>query len=324
MAIMKLGEAMVKSSLITRDQLRQALERQVIFGGRIGTNILELGIITEGEMLSFLGTFLKAPPVKPSDLNDIDAEVIACISKELAEKYKVIPFKIDRNRLHVAMLDPREIAIIDEMRFLIGNDIIPYVITDLRLYYCLEKYYGIKRDLRYISVFGKEESAEQKKPDDVKEQVLKVKEQFAGVRDREEVIGILLNETKAMASRAAVFLVKGNVITGWKSRNIPIDRFEVPVDSLSIFSEVLSRKSYYRGPLLKMPGNEPLIERLNGAPQDCCVIPIHIRDKIVGMLYVDNGKTAVLDAGLGYINNLVSMAAISFEMVILRKKLFDL
>lgn len=323
MTVTKLGEAMVKSSLITKDQLRQALERQVIFGGRIGTNILELGIITEGEMLSFLSLFLKAPPVKPSDLNDIDAEVIACISRELADKYKVIPFKIERNRLHVAMLDPREIASIDEIRFLTGNDIIPYVITDLRMYYCLEKYYGIKRDLRYISVFGKEESAE-KKPDDVKEQVLKVKEQFAGVRDREEVIGILLSETKSLASRAAVFLVKGNVISGWKSRNIPIDRFEVPVDSLSVFSEVLSRKSYYRGPLLKMPGNEPLIERLNGAPQDCCMIPIQIRDKIVGMLYVDNGKTAVLDAGLGYINNLVAMAAISFEMVILRKKLFDL
>jgi len=323
MTATKLGEAMVKSSLITKDQLRQALERQVIFGGRIGTNILELGIITEGEMLSFLSSFLKAPPVKPSDLNDIDAEVIACISREIADKYKVLPFKIDRNRLHVAMLDPREIASIDEIRFLTGNDIIPYVITDLRMYYCLEKYYGIKRDLRYISVFGKEESAE-KKPDDVKEQVLKVKEQFAGVRDREEVIGILLSETKSLASRAAVFLVKGNVISGWKSRNIPIDRFEVPVDSLSVFSEVLSRKSYYRGPLLKMPGNEPLIERLNGAPQDCCMIPIQIRDKIVGMLYVDNGKTAVLDAGLGYINNLVAMAAISFEMVILRKKLFDL
>jgi hypothetical protein len=173
-------------------------------------------------------------------------------------------------------------------------------------------------------VFGKEETAEEKKPDDIKEQVLKVKEQFAGVKDRDEVIGILLNETKTLASRAAVFLVKGNVINGWKSRGIPIERFEVPVDSLSIFSEVLSRKSYYRGPLLKTPGNGLLIERLSGAPQDCCMIPIHIRDKIVGLLYVDNGKTAVLDAGLGYINSLVSMAAVSFEMVILRKKLFDL
>ena len=44
--VMKLGEALVKNSLITRDQLRLALERQVIFGGRIGTNIVELGMLT--------------------------------------------------------------------------------------------------------------------------------------------------------------------------------------------------------------------------------------------------------------------------------------
>jgi len=54
------------------------------------------------------------------------------------------------------------------------------------------------------------------------------------------------------------------------------------------------------------------------------MIPIHIRDKIVGLLYVDNGNNAVLDAGVGYINSLVAMAAVSFEIVILRKKLFDL
>jgi len=222
------------------------------------------------------------------------------------------------------MLDPRAIASIDEMRFLMGRDIIPYIITDLRMYYSLEKHYGIKRDLRYISVFRKEEAAEEKKPDDVTEQFLKVTEQFAGVRDREEVIGILLNETKLLASRASVFLVKGSVINGWKSRNIPVDQFEVPADGMSVFSEVLSRKTYYRGPLLKIPDNEPLIGRLGGLPQDCCMIPIHIRDKIVGLLYVDNGNNAVLDAGVGYINSLVAMAAVSFEIVILRKKLFDL
>jgi transcriptional regulator with GAF, ATPase, and Fis domain len=59
-------------------------------------------------------------------------------------------------------------------------------------------------------------------------------------------------------------------------------------------------------------------------PQDCCMIPIHIRDKIVGMLYVDSGNSAVLDAGVSRVNSLVAMAAISFEIVILRKKLFDL
>ncbi len=323
MAVMKLGEAMVKSSLITREQLKQALERQVIFGGRIGTNIFELGFIKENEMLTFLGTYFRVPAIKPADLNDIDAEVIASISRELVEKYKVLPFRKDRNRLHVAMLDPRDMASVDEMRFLTGHDIVPYIITELRLFYCLEKYYGIKRDLRYISVFGQAEAQEEKK-DDAEERIRKVKEQFAGVRDREEVIGILLNETKTLAARAAVFLIKGNVISGWKSRSISLEGFEVPVGGLSIFSEVLGRKTYYRGPLLRMPGNEPLIERLNGTPQDCCMIPIHIRDKVVGLLYVDNGNSSVLDAGLGVINSLVAMTAISFEIVILRKKLFDL
>jgi hypothetical protein len=42
------------------------------------------------------------------------------------------------------------------------------------------------------------------------------------------------------------------------------------------------------------------------------------------MLYVDSGNSAVLDAGVSRVNSLVAMAAISFEIVILRKKLFDL
>ena len=321
---MKLGEALVSSSIITRNQLQQALERQVIFGGRIGSNIIELGFVKEQEMLSFLSSFFKVPAVKVTDLNTIDPEVIASITAEFADKYKILPFRKDRNRLHVAMLDPRSLSSVDEMRFLTGFDIVPYVITELRMLYCLEKYYGLKRDLRYISVFGGEEAEEEKKPEDSAKQILKVKEQFASVREKEEVIGVLLNETKQAASRAAVFLVKGNAVSGWKARGVDVDRFGLSAEGQSIFSEVLSRKTYYRGPLLKIPGNTLLIERLNGTPQDCCMMPVMIRDKIIGLLYVDNGNNSVLDAGLGYIHSLITMAAVSFEIVILRKKLFDL
>ncbi|MBI5634089.1 MAG: hypothetical protein HZA15_11485 [Nitrospirae bacterium] len=321
---MKLGEALIKNSIITKDQLRQALERQVIFGGRIGSNIIELGFVKEQEMLSFLSSFFKVPAVKVTDLNAIDPEVIASITRDFADKYRILPFRKDRNRLHIAMLDPRSLSTIDELRFLTGFDVVPYVITELRLLYCLEKYYDLKRDLRYISVFGKEDAQEEKKPEDSSKMILKVKEQFAGVRDKEEVIGILLNETKAVASRAAVFLVKGNAVSGWKARGVDIDRFGLSAEGQSIFSEVISRKTYYRGPLLKIPGNALLIERLHGTPQDCCMMPVTIRDKIIGLLYVDNGNTSVLDAGLGYIHNLVAMAAVSFEIVILKNKLFDL
>ena len=90
---MKLGEVLVKEGLITKEHLRLALERQVIFGGRIGTNIVELGILTEDEFTKFLSRYLKLPVAEPSQLVSIGEETISAISKEMAEKYKAIPFK---------------------------------------------------------------------------------------------------------------------------------------------------------------------------------------------------------------------------------------
>ena len=317
---LKLGEALVKDSLITREQLKLALERQVIFGGRIGTNIVELGILKERELASFLSRFFKVPAADPSLLGAVDDETVSYITREVAEKYKVVPFKKERNRLFVAMLDPRSMTSIDELRFVTGYDIIPHVVTELRLLYALEKYYGTERDLRYISILGKEEE-NKSNADEGKEHLKKVREEFANAREKEEIIGILLNESRRTASRAAIFLLKGDKLEGWKGRGLNVENCEITIVPNSVFSDVVNRKSHYRGPLLKLPVNEPLISVLSGTPQDCLLIPIQIRDKIIALLYVDNGNAAVLDAGLNYIHSLVKMATVSFEIAILRKKL---
>ncbi len=320
---LKLGEAMVKESLITKEQLRLALERQVVFGGRIGTNLVELGIIRETELSSFLSKYFKIPKVKPSELASADNETISCISKQIAEKYKLVPFKKDRKRLHVAMLDPNSIPIIDELRFITGYDIIPYAISELRLLYSLEKYYGMRRDIRYISIFGKEE--EEETPNDKNEEYLKkVKEEFANAKEKEEIIGILMNEAKRIASRVAIFINKDEKLVGWKARGLDVEDLEITTDNNSIFTDVINRKNYYRGPLLNIPGNKPLISKLSGTPQDCLLTPILIRDKIIALLYVDNGNASVLDASLSYVNKLVTMASISFEITILRNKILTL
>lgn len=323
MKTLKLGEALVKASLITRGQLKLALERQVIFGGRIGTNIVELGIMTERDLLSFLSRYFGVPAVDTARLSSVDGETISCLSPEIAEKYKVVPFRKERNRLYVAMMDPRSMANVDELRFITGFDIIPHAITELRLLYSLEKYYGTERDVRYISIFGKEEEKEPTK-NETKEQLRKVKEEFANARGKEEIIGLILNHSKKIASRAAVFIIKGDKATGWQSRGISFDNTELAVGQNSVFSDVLRRKSYYRGPLLRVSDNEPLISLLAGAPQDCLVFPIMIREKIIGLLYADNGNTSVLDAGLNFIGMLLTMASISFEIAILRRKIEDL
>ncbi|MGW8271854.1 MAG: GspE/PulE/PilB domain-containing protein [Thermodesulfovibrionales bacterium] len=150
---MKFGEMLVREGIVTADQLRTALDRQVVFGGRIGTNLVELGILREGDLTALLSRFLRAPAMD-ADINSIPDEVIQCFTPHIAERYKVIPFRKARKRLHVGIADVQDASAIDELRFKSGFDIVPYVVSEIRLLYGLEKYYGIKRDLRYISIFS--------------------------------------------------------------------------------------------------------------------------------------------------------------------------
>lgn len=319
---MRLGEALVKEGIITRQQLNQALERQVVYGGRIGTNLIELRFISEEELTRFLGRFFNITPVTQEMIATIPPDVIGSLSTDIVGRYKILPFRRDRNRLHTAMLNPRDIKEIDEIRFVTGFDIIPYVITELRLLHCLERYYGIKRDVRYISLIDRFN------PDTKIEEssIEKIKRAFADVKETEEIAGILLQEVYRIAERVAIFAVKGSKIVGWKTKGLSIEGFTInlPNDDMSVFPYVLKNKTHYRGPILNVKDNEDLIKLLSGTTQDFLLIPIGIRDKTVALLYADNGNNSVLNANVGYLSRLTTMAGIAFEIMILKKKLLAL
>ncbi len=149
---MKIGEALIKARLITEDQLKLALERQKVFSGRIDTNIVEAGFLDDEKLTRFLGQFLKLPIATSMSINTISDDVIYTVKKDVVEKYWILPFRKDGTRLHVAMLNPKNLKDIEDLRFVTGFDIIPYVITELRLRNALEKYYGIKKALRHIKI----------------------------------------------------------------------------------------------------------------------------------------------------------------------------
>jgi len=322
---MKLGEALVSEGLITREQLRRALERQVIFGGRIGTNIVEIGILSEEDLTKFLSKYFKVPYARPQDLQNVDEEAISALSADLADKYKAVPFKKEKNRLHVAMLDAKNIQAIDEFRFVSGYDIIPYISSELRLLYALEKYYGIKRDIRFVSLIDKESVEEEKKPEPISEDSLKkIKEAFTIIKGKDEIAGLLVSEASKNAKRIAVFIVKGTEVSGWFSKGLNTDSFKSNATPPSLFYDVLTGGHYFRGPVLNIPGNKDLIGLLGGTPQDSLTVPITIRDRIIALLYADNGNTGVLDANLAHINTLCRLAALSFELLIIKKKIMEL
>lgn len=150
----KLGDLLIQEGAITRKQLDEALKCQVIFGGRLGTNLVEMGYIEEQKLVEFLSKQLDAPYVTPEQLSSITPDVINLISKDLAAEYKIIPISLDKKRLTVAIWDPSDLSALDAISFITGYIIRPLVCSELRLLLALEQYYGIKREVRYIQMKG--------------------------------------------------------------------------------------------------------------------------------------------------------------------------
>jgi hypothetical protein len=253
-------------------------------------------------------------------IEDIPEEVIKALSAETAAQYNVIPFKMERKRLHVAMIDLGNVSILDELRFHTGYDIVPHAASEIRLLYGLEKYYGLKRDVRYISLFEREAKEEQV---DETEEINRVKEAFTQVNSKGEIGGILTNESIKVVSRVGLFVIKGGNVEGWTGKGLAVQGFSTEIDPASVFGEVISRKNFYRGPILSIPANKPLLDLLHGSPNDALIVPVEIRDRTICLLYGDNGNENVLSANLKYLHMLVKMASLAFEILILKKRIKD-
>ena len=327
---MKLGEVLVKEGLITPQQLSLVLERQVQFGGRIGTNLLELRMLSEDEFTRFLSKYFKVPAVTPEKIASISDEVLHSINKELIEKYQVLPLEKRGKRLQVAVLNPNDEKI-DELSFVTGFALVPLVISELRLLYELDKLYGIKSDRRYIRCIDR--FSDEIDPT-ASEDTMKAALKDAG--DGEEIADVLLRAACKVAARAAVFRKDGERVVLWKARGIEVEKLEMTQEESSMFSELAqdrgdavgadehwgaARQHYFRGPLRETPGNTPWIKALGGAPKDILLMPLVIGVNIIAFLYADNGNDAVLDANVARLSQLAAMGSIAFEILKLKERL---
>jgi hypothetical protein len=150
----KLGELLIKHQMITHKQLDEALQAQHIFGGRLGTNLVELGYLSEQVLVQFLSAQFKLPAVTVAEIDSIKEEVIKLLPRALAEKYKVLPVSVKDRRMRLAMADATHLKAIDEVAFSTGCAIQPLVAPELLITYALEKYYGIQRPTRYVRLTG--------------------------------------------------------------------------------------------------------------------------------------------------------------------------
>lgn len=149
---MKLGEFFIQRGVINQAQLEQALKAQLIFGGHLGTCLMELGHVDEQRLGETLAELFKVQYVPQALLDNVSRSVIELMSARLVEKHHAVPFQKSNRMLHVAMIDPKNLPALDEISFATGCKIEPWVAPEARIFQVMERYYDIPRRQRYIAV----------------------------------------------------------------------------------------------------------------------------------------------------------------------------
>jgi type IV pilus assembly protein PilB len=137
----KLGEILVRENIITSQQLRETLDYQRTNGGRLGSNLVKLGHVSDDVVTAVLSRQYGVPSIN-LDLFQIEKDVIKLISEEVALKYTVLPISKVGATLTMAMADPTNVFAMDDIKFMTGLNVEPVIASETSIQLAIAKYYS--------------------------------------------------------------------------------------------------------------------------------------------------------------------------------------
>ena len=137
----RLGEMLVEDGVVPQDSLDQALERADLDGGSLGKALIAMGLTTEWEMAAALGRQLNVPFITLSHY-EIDAQMLNSIPEDIVKRYRIVPVDRTGDALTVALSDPSNIYLLDELRLLTKLDIIPVISFESDIDEAISRYYS--------------------------------------------------------------------------------------------------------------------------------------------------------------------------------------
>jgi type IV pilus assembly protein PilB len=137
----RLGEILVKESLITQDQLQKALEFQRVNGGKLGSCLQKMGFITDDDITGVLSRQYGVPSINLK-YYEIDPNVIRLIPQDTALRYQVVPLSRVGSVLTIAMTDPTNVFAMDDVKFMTGFNVEPVVASETAISDAISRCYG--------------------------------------------------------------------------------------------------------------------------------------------------------------------------------------
>lgn len=343
----RLGEMLLKIGALTEAELEQVLNAQSIYGGRLGTNLVEMGLVAEDELARTLSEQLGVPFVDSAMLDGVPEALLSIVPHSVVERYRVLPIAVDGRRLTVAMADPSAFRAMEEIGFSTGLIVIPRVCSELRLSLALERYYGIKRPVRYIPVEGGVRSAfaasvagtacdtvgasawsalgeEIPLPERLSVKELAV--MLAGASDESEVVQALLSYLAGEFDRGAFLRLKGEAALGVKAveAGMPVvefPRFIAAIPDTRQLKRVVQEKTVFLGELGGEGPDVALIRAMGGeVPAPVLLVPLTLGGKVAAVICA-NDRRGRLGGGAFDLQRVAVMAELSLEMLSMRKRI---
>jgi hypothetical protein len=389
------GEYLVKQGAITREQLEETVRSQAVYGGRIGTSLLERGFMQLGDLAHHLSGYHGFPLPPPEWLESPDPRAIKLVPLPLIRRCKLLPLRVEDSTLHVAMQDPTNEEQIEFLGVASGRSIKAYVLPELRLGHWLEVHHGIDRHPRLVKlasrspqvglseaetaalrtagstasplswndvepspVLRREPPASQPEPDEiilleeifaepdplpefefpsatssptsidertVSTRVANLEAQLHAATQRDDIVRLGLELARSYCRASALLLVRAGLVSGYRGdgegMGTNLAAMQVPLVTASIFTQPVLTRSAFRGE----PPNDGIDGRLMeslGRPdvREVFLMPIGIGDRVVNLLYADNGPDGFGETSIAALTALCDGLSRVYERVILDRK----
>ena len=307
--------------VVTERQLQEAIQHQVLYGGRLGTSLFELGFITEERLQEALARAHGVPGLTV-DLREIPPDAVSLIPKAMAAKHKVFPYRVKGKTLFLLMVDPGDHAAVAKVGYSLGYIVKPAVVPEFRMIQLLRDYYGIDERWRYTDthrpkVFPPE-------PQDAATAAARIDE----ANTRDEVVEAVVALSRRFFRRVIFFIVREPWVLGWTGAGEGIDKslaasLKMPLDQPSVFRTVTRDRTVFIGRLGPEPENQRFLRALTKrGSSTAALFPVTVRGRVVNLVYGDDGAGSNVKTDLGELLALLQKAPRAYLRII-RKRIAE-
>jgi hypothetical protein len=309
--------------MVTERQLQEAIQHQVLYGGRLGTSLYELGFITEERLQEALARAHGVSGGAGVDPRDVQADAVAALPKAMAVRHKVCPYKIRGKTLFLLMVDPQNHEAVARVSYSLGYIVKPLVVPEFRMIQLLRDHYGVDERWRFTDTHRRSADKAVVPAEPAAAAAL-----IEGAETRDEVVEAVVALCHGVFRRVLFFIVREPWVLGWTGLGEGVDRdlaetLRIPLDEPSVFQTVARNRTLFVGRLGEEDVNQRFLKALGKRPQtNAALFPVVVRGRVVNLLYGDNGASGNIKANLG--NLMVQLQKVPRAyMRIIRKRVAD-